>query len=58
MGMRRGAGVLDIFAKEGETFTFQRARELTGLSGDSVKKIIYRLEKKDGSSASRKANTR
>ena len=46
MGMRNKAGVLDLFAKEGETFTFQKARELTGLSKDSVKKIIYRLEKK------------
>lgn len=43
--MRKITGALDLLAKEGETFTFERARELTQLSRESVKKLIYRLEK-------------
>lgn len=36
---------VDILAKEGVTFTFERALKLTGLSRESLKKLIYRLEK-------------
>jgi len=38
--------MLNLLAKEGETFTFERALRLTGMSRESLKKLIYRFEKR------------
>jgi len=39
-------GSIDLLAKQGETFTFEDALRITGLSRESLKKFIYRLEKR------------
>lgn len=36
---------IDLLARQGDTFTFKDAIDITGLSRESLKKLIYRLEK-------------